>query len=69
MSVTEAIAPGKAKSKGVLSGDKGVLIVVALFVALVAVLTATFGLPGLAMSALATVPFIYATLILITVGK
>ncbi|MFZ7089483.1 hypothetical protein [Primorskyibacter sp. 2E233] len=69
MSDSKAAAENSAPTKGILSGDRGVYLAVALFVALVALMTFTFGLPGLAMSALATVPFIYATLILITVGK
>ncbi|WP_136441176.1 hypothetical protein [Pacificoceanicola onchidii] len=73
MSMTDAqTAPQSTateKTKGFLSGDMGILLVVVLFVALVAVITATFGLPGLAMSGLAMVPVVYAVLLLLTFGK
>ncbi len=69
MSTDHAINAPQAAKSGFLSGTAGILLVVALFLALVAVATITWGLPGLAMSALACVPVISVTLILITVGK
>ncbi|WP_425098928.1 hypothetical protein [Tropicibacter sp. S64] len=71
MSATETLtsAPDTAKARATLAGDTGVLLCLVLFVALVAAITATFGLQGLAMSALAMVPVVFAVLILITVGK
>ncbi len=46
-----------------------ILLAVLAFVALVAAATLTWGLPGLAMSALACVPVIFVVLLMITVGK
>ncbi len=46
-----------------------ILMCVALFVALTALATWTWGLPALAMSALAVVPVMYVVRVLISVGR
>ncbi|MFW2542518.1 hypothetical protein ACN2XU_07740 [Primorskyibacter sp. 2E107] len=69
MSITETSRTSAAKTTGFDSGEWMVLLFVALFVVVVGAITALFGLPGLAMSALTMVPIVYAVLILITVGK
>ncbi|KUF12000.1 hypothetical protein [Pseudoponticoccus marisrubri] len=47
----------------------GILLGVLAFLAIVAVATLIWGLPGLAMVMLATVPVVFGVLMLITVGK
>ncbi|CUH76597.1 hypothetical protein [Tropicibacter naphthalenivorans] len=69
MSMNEAAAQGNTETASFLSGTAGILTFVALFLAWVALATATWGLPGLAMTALACVPVMYTVLILITFGK
>lgn len=67
MSVTEAPAAHHATTSATV--EKTILMAIALFVALVALATWTWGLPALAMIALAMVPVMYTVLLLITVGK
>ncbi|MCT4554598.1 MAG: hypothetical protein N4A53_07925 [Pelagimonas sp.] len=70
MSLSETSSQIETAAKpGFLSSDMGILAVVALFLVFVVIVTLTFGLPGLSMIALTLVPIIFATLILITVGK
>jgi hypothetical protein len=52
-----------------LSDEAIAFLGVVLFLAVAVSATLTWGLPGLAMTALATVPVIYAILILLSVGK
>lgn len=67
MSVTEANTTHTETTP--MAVEKAILMVVALFVAIVALATWTWGLPALAMIALAMVPVMYTVLLLITVGK
>ncbi|WP_425071120.1 hypothetical protein [Sagittula sp. S175] len=67
MSVTEATTTHTETTP--MAVEKAILMVVALFVAIVALATWTWGLPALAMIALAMVPVMYTVLLLITVGK
>ncbi|MBP0481082.1 hypothetical protein J5474_01060 [Sagittula sp. M10.9X] len=62
-------APAAQTETSPASIERTILMAVALFVALVALATWTWGLPALAMIALACVPVMYAVLLLITVGK
>ncbi|MBV7393810.1 hypothetical protein [Mameliella sediminis] len=55
--------------KQALSGEQTFFLIALVLVALGAGMTILFGLPGLAMTALALVPVAYALLILISVGK
>lgn len=68
MSITETSA-AHAPAREPLSEERIAYLGAALLVALGAGMTALFGLPGLAMTALALVPVVYAVLLLITVGK
>lgn len=52
-----------------LSGEKLFYLIALALVVIGAAMTLLFGLPGLAMTALALVPVVYALLILISVGK
>lgn len=56
-------------SKSGLSSTAVFYLIALVIVALFALNTLLFGLPGLAMTALAAVPVIYGILMLITVGK
>jgi hypothetical protein len=52
-----------------LTGEQVAYLIAAALVATGASMTVLFGLPGLAMTALALVPVVYVVLLLITVGK
>lgn len=54
---------------GRFSPDMGFLLIALALVLVGAAATMIWGLPGLAMTALAMVPVVYALLILISVGK
>lgn len=69
MSVAEANPAQIAAPEEKLSDEKIAYVLALVIVALGAVLTIAFGLPGLAMTALALVPVVYATLLLLTFGK
>ncbi|WP_323771427.1 hypothetical protein [Antarctobacter sp.] len=56
-------------AKTPLSGEKMFYLIALVLVAVGAGMTLLFGLPGLAMTALALVPVIYVLLIAISVGK
>ncbi|EEX14354.1 hypothetical protein CSE45_0655 [Citreicella sp. SE45] len=70
MSMNEAtaadLAPATARG---LSVEARIWIGLAVFIAVVAAATVTWGAVGLAMCALACVPVCYAMILLITVGK
>ncbi|MCB1335404.1 MAG: hypothetical protein KDK26_17635 [Roseivivax sp.] len=52
-----------------VTGERSAYLLLAIVLALVIAAVATWGVVGLAMSALATVPVIYVVLLLLTVGK
>ncbi|MGP6085784.1 hypothetical protein [Antarctobacter jejuensis] len=68
MSAPEATAATQLPKAG-LSDEKLAYLIAVLLVVFGAAMTVLFGLPGLAMTALALVPVMYVVLILISVGK
>lgn len=63
------IAPQTDTAKEPVSVERAILLVVAVFLGVVALATYIWGLPALAMIALAFVPVMFVILLLITVGK
>ncbi|WP_167647464.1 hypothetical protein [Mameliella alba] len=68
MSSAETTAAQDMPRKAI-SPEQVAYLIAALLVGAGAAMTALFGLPGLAMTALALVPVVYVVLILISVGK
>ncbi|SNS04446.1 hypothetical protein [Antarctobacter heliothermus] len=70
MSPAESPAsPAAEMANTQMSGEKVFYLVALVLVVIGAAMTLLFGLPGLAMTALALVPVVYALLILLSVGK
>ena len=69
MSVTEAPQVAASTDESPFDGAKGFFAIAAVLVIIATAATTTFGLPGLAMTALALVPVMYVILILLSVGK
>lgn len=67
MSPAESSAKEAANTK--MSGEKVFFLVALVLVVIGAAMTLLFGLPGLAMTALALVPAVYVLLIVLSVGK
>lgn len=68
MSTAEAATPLDTP-KNPLTGEQVFYLIALALVAVGAGMTMLFGLPGLAMTALALVPVMYVLLIVISVGK
>ncbi|SMX50262.1 hypothetical protein [Maliponia aquimaris] len=68
MSIADATGPAGVVPSP-LSGERIAYLGAALIVAFGATMTGMFGLPGLAMTALALVPVVFVVLLMITVGK
>ncbi|MDJ0820623.1 MAG: hypothetical protein QNJ09_02290 [Paracoccaceae bacterium] len=70
MTMATSAAPAAAKTaKTDLDLERALYLSVAVFLTMVVTAVITWGLPALAMTALALVPLVMTVLVLITVGK